>query len=169
MELPNDINELKQLVYTLIDEIVSLKTEVATLKSQVASLEKENAALRIENAALRKENAELKQENILLKIEISELKARLNQNSSNSSKPPSSDYFNRKPAFPKTSVGKKGGQSGHKGDTLKQIENPDKIVEPRRAHASNVVQINVNVVTHSISQIYLLPKDVRFLIYQNQN
>ena len=126
MELPNDINELKQLVYTLIDEIVSLKTEVATLKSQVASLEKENAAL-------RKENAELKQENILLKIEISELKARLNQNSSNSSKPPSSDYFNRKPAFPKTSVGKKGGQPGHKGDTLKQIDNPDKIVEPRRA------------------------------------
>ena len=124
MELPNDINELKQLVYTLIDEIVSLKTEVATLKSQVASLEKENAAL-------RKENAELKQENILLKIEISELKARLNQNSSNSSKPPSSDYFNRKPAFSKTSVGKKGGQSGHKGDTLKQIENPDKIVECR--------------------------------------
>ncbi len=50
MELPNDINELKQLVYTLIDEIVSLKTEVATLKSQVASLEKENAALRKENA-----------------------------------------------------------------------------------------------------------------------
>ena len=162
MELPNDINELKQLVYTLIDEIVSLKTEVATLKSQVASLEKENAAL-------RKENAELKQENILLKIEISELKARLNQNSSNSSKPPSSDYFNRKPAFSKTSVGKKGGQSGHKGDTLKQIENPDKIVEPRRAHASNVVRINVNVVTHSIAQIYLLPKNVRFLIYHNQN
>ncbi len=162
MELPNDINELKQLVYTLIDEIVSLKTEVATLKSQVASLEKENAAL-------RKENAELKQENILLKIEISELKARLNQNSSNSSKPPSSDYFNRKPAFSKTSVGKKGGQSGHKGDTLKQIENPDKIVEPRRAHASNVVRINVNVVTHSIAQSYLLLKNVRFLIYHNQN
>ncbi|HOE39720.1 MAG TPA: cell division protein ZapB [Bacteroidales bacterium] len=162
MELPNDINELKQLVYTLIDEIVSLKTEVATLKSQVASLEKENAVL-------RKENAELKQENILLKIEISELKARLNQNSSNSSKPPSSDYFNRKPAFSKTSVGKKGGQSGHKGDTLKQIENPDKIVEPRRAHASNVVRINVNVVTHSIAQSYLLLKNVRFLIYHNQN
>ena len=162
MELPNDINELKQLVYTLIDEIVSLKTEVATLKSQVASLEKENAAL-------RKENAELKQENILLKIEISELKARLNQNSSNSSKPPSSDYFNRKPAFSKTSVGKKGGQSGHKGDTLKQIEKPDKIVEPRRAHASNVVRINVNVVTHSIAQSYLLLKNVRFLIYHNQN
>jgi len=119
--------------------------------------------------ALLNEITSLKIEIAMLKTENSELKARLNQNSSNSSKPPSSDYFNRKPAFPKTSVGKKGGQSGHKGDTLKQIKNPDKIVEPRRAHASNVVQINVNVVTHSISQIYLLPKDVRFLIYQNQN
>ncbi len=117
MELPNDIRELQQLVSTLIEEITSLKSEVAVLKSQVASLENENTALRIENAALRIENAELK--------------ARLNQNSSNSSKPPSSDFFNRKPAFPKTSNGKKGGQPGHKGDTLKQIENPDKIIECR--------------------------------------
>ncbi len=131
MELPNDIRELHQLVYALIDEISSLKSEIAALKFQVASLEKENAALRVENAALRKENTELKRENILLKTEISELKARLNQNSSNSSKPPSSDYFNRKPAFSKPSVGKKGGQTGHKGDTLKQIENPDKIIECR--------------------------------------
>lgn len=119
--------------------------------------------------ALLNDITSLKIEIAMLKTENSELKARLNQNSSNSSKPPSSDYFNRKPAFSKTSVGKKGGQSGHKGDTLKQIENPDKIVEPRRAHASNVVQINVNVVTHSIAQSYLLPKDVRFLIYHNQN
>ena len=124
MELPSDIRELQQLVYTLIDEITSLKSEVATLKSQVTSLEKENAAL-------RKENTEIKQENILLKIEISELKAKLNQNSSNSSKPPSSDLFNRKPAFPKVSKGKKGGQPGHKGNTLKQIDNPDKTVECR--------------------------------------
>lgn len=84
--------------------------------------------------ALLNEITSLKIEIAMLKTENSELKARLNQNSSNSSKPPSSDYFNRKPAFPKTSVGKKGGQSGYKGDTLKQIKNPDKIVEPRRAH-----------------------------------
>jgi len=119
--------------------------------------------------ALLNDITSLKIEIAMLKTENSELKARLNQNSSNSSKPPSSDYFNRKPAFSKTSVGKKGGQPGHKGDTLKQIENPDEIVEPRRAHASNVVRINVNVVTHSIAQIYLLPKNVRFLIYHNQN
>ena len=110
MELSYDIRELKKLVFSLIEE-------VSSLKSQVASLEKENT--------------ELKQEISLLKIENSELKARLNQNSSNSSKPPSSDFFNRKPAFSKVSKRKKGGQPGHKGNTLNQIDNPDKTVECR--------------------------------------
>lgn len=94
----------------LPDDIKELQQLVKALLSEITSLKLEVAILQAENA---------------------ELKARLNQNSSNSSKPPSSDYFNRKPAFSKTSAGKKGGQSGHKGDTLKQIENPDKIVECR--------------------------------------
>ena len=60
--------------------------------------------------------------------EIAELKSRLNSNSSNSSKPPSSDGYQKKPAFPKKKKGKQGGQSGHKGRTLNQVSNPDKIV-----------------------------------------
>lgn len=75
------------------------------------------------------ENAELKREVIELKAENVELKARLNSNSKNSSKPPSSDGFKRKPAFSKKKKGKQGGQKGHKGQTLHQVENPDKIVE----------------------------------------
>jgi transposase len=117
LELPNDIRELQQLVSNLIERITALENEVKELKD--------------ENTALRIENSNLKKENILLKTENSELKARLNQNSNNSSKPPSSDFFNRKPAFPKVSKGKKGGQQGHKGNTLNQIKNPDKIVECR--------------------------------------
>lgn len=100
MQIPEDIKELQQLVRLLLEEISALKIEVSSLKSEV----------------------------VVLKVENSELKARLNQNSSNSSKPPSSDYFNRKPAFPKPSNGKKGGQPGHKGGTLHQIVNPDKII-----------------------------------------
>ena len=57
------------------------------------------------------------------------LEARLNQNSQNSSKPPSTDsFFNEKPK-PKgrrTNSGKKpGGQKGHSGKTLEMVENPD--------------------------------------------
>ncbi len=100
MKLPNDIRELQQLVYTLIEEISSLKSEITVLKSQVFSLEKENVALRIENAGL-------KQENILLKNENAELKARLNQNSNNSSKPPSSDFFIENQLFPDLQIAKK--------------------------------------------------------------
>ena len=62
-------------------------------------------------------------------MENAELKARLNSNSNNSSKPPSSDGYKKKPAFPKAKNGKQGGQKGHKGRTLQQVEKPDKIVE----------------------------------------
>lgn len=59
---------------------------------------------------------------------IADLEKRLNKNSSNSSKPPSSDGLNKPPRT--TSLrenGKRnsGGQKGHKGETLKQIEAPD--------------------------------------------
>ena len=63
-----------------------------------------------------------------LKERIRELEAQIVKNSSNSGKPPSSDGFKK---FPKTqsqreSSGKKpGGQYGHLGKTLKQIETPD--------------------------------------------
>jgi len=67
-------------------------------------------------------------ENTKLRLEISELKSKLNSNSQNSSKPPSSDGYKKKPAFPKKKKGKQGGQIGHKGKTLHQVENPDKTV-----------------------------------------
>ena len=57
------------------------------------------------------------------------LEARLNQNSQNSSKPPSTDVFMDKKPKPKSSrtiSGKKaGGQKGHPGKTLEMVENPD--------------------------------------------
>jgi transposase len=61
---------------------------------------------------------------------VSLLEARLNQNSQNSSKPPSSDGY-RKPS-PK-SLRKKsgrgmGGQPGHEGKTLERVMDPDHIV-----------------------------------------
>lgn len=66
-------------------------------------------------------------ENTKLKKRVKELEDRLNQNSRNSSKPPSSDGFNRpKPQSLRGKSDKKsGGQPGHKGHRLEMKDDPD--------------------------------------------
>jgi transposase len=67
-------------------------------------------------------------ENAALKAKIAELEARLQADSHNSHKPPSSDGFRKRPALPKPSERKKGGQPGHSGKTLMMVPRPDKTI-----------------------------------------
>lgn len=60
----------------------------------------------------------------VLTSRVVELEARLNQDSRNSSRPPSSDGLKRKPGIPKEPKGG-GGQREHKGKTLRKIAVPD--------------------------------------------
>jgi transposase len=91
----------------LSNDISVLKGLVIALLGKVESLESENAALR---------------------AEVADLRSRLNLNSKNSHKPPSSDGLSKKPGLPKGPAKKSGGQFGHKGNTLKMVDRPDAVV-----------------------------------------
>lgn len=86
-------------------------------------------------ALYQKEFIALKNEVMLLKKENEELKEKLNLNSNNSSKPPSSDLFkNKKNKQPQNKSNRKqGGQPGHKGyfRSLLPTEKVDHIITHR--------------------------------------
>jgi len=64
---------------------------------------------------------------VQLEARIAELEARLNQNSRNSSRPPSMDGYRRPQSPRKKGEKPAGGQKGHKGQTLEWVETPDQI------------------------------------------
>lgn len=80
----------------------------------------------------------------MLILVITLLVNRLGLNSSNSSKPPSTDP-NRKRQVRKKTGRKPGGQAGHTGTTLQKVDNPDKIkeikVDRRKLPAGNYRQV----------------------------
>lgn len=68
------------------------------------------------------------EEKVMLLLE--ELRKKdIKKDSSNSSLPPSSDFFNKNKSLRTASELKSGGQKGHQGTTLERRSTPDKIIE----------------------------------------
>lgn len=107
---------IKSYIQIVLPEYRKIPDQFTPTHPRTGELERENIVRWQQNAVLRAENADLK--------------ARLGQDSSNSSKPSSSDGL-AKPA-PKSLRGssgrRPGGQSGHEGRTLRQVDEPDVLV-----------------------------------------
>ena len=66
----------------------------------------------------------------VLEATITDLRSQLGRNSSNSSKPPSSDEFKPAPKTLRRPSGRKpGGQAGHKGTTLPMNPHPNQVID----------------------------------------
>ncbi len=91
-----------------------------------------NVALAAEIVSLREENSALKELIKNFQARIAELERRLELNSSNSSKPPSSDGPKKPPrtiSLRMQSGKSRGGQKGHPGATLQPVATPDAVVD----------------------------------------
>ena len=80
--------------------------------------------------------AELEEENKALREKIAELERRLGINSETSSKPPSSDGLKAKKrtkSLREKGKRRSGGQKGHLGQTLEQVEKADNIINHQPA------------------------------------
>ena len=83
------------------------------LAAENAVLRAENAGLRTENAVLRAEHEELERMLASLTQQVAELERRLGRDSSNSSRPPSSDApWSKKPAKKRSSRSRSGRKPG---------------------------------------------------------
>jgi len=132
----------------------------------------ENILLEVEE--LKKENKELKEENKSLKEELKKLKEQVNKDSSNSSKPPSTDNGFKEKVSSKTkdSNNKRGGQKGSKGSNLKKSDNPDKIEVLASATCINCQNSleEVEVKSISIKQVFDIPKvEMQVTEFQQQS
>jgi transposase len=132
-----------------------MEKKIEPLQKSVSELTDLVEQLYAEIKQLREELARIKEERAKDKEYIAELERRLGLNSSNSSKPPSSDGL-KKPAVRIQSLreknGKKpGGQPGHKGVTLTQVENPD-LIEQHKVTACP--DCKTDLTTTSVEKIY---------------
>ena len=123
-ELLRKVDSLTARLSAIENEKNALFEENRILKARVA----EHDSLTIRLTKVENDNKRLVAENLSLKERVSELESQINQNSNNSSKPPSSDGYKKKPAIPRRQGGRPGGQKGHKGHTLHQVEHPDETI-----------------------------------------
>jgi transposase len=112
-------------------------------------------------------------ENTALKARIAELERQIGLNSSNSGKPPSSDGL-KKPARVRSlrekSKRKSGGQKGHRGETLRQVAEPDEIENhfpPACAECGAALTPDTST-GHAARQVFDLPEPKPLIVTEHR-
>ena len=106
-----------------------------------------------------------------LEERIKELESKLNMNSTNSSKPPSTDNKLTKKKKPSNSTSKKrrGAQKGHKGNSLKMVSFPDKteILQPAKCEYCGSSLEDAKSLKFEKRQLFDLP-DIKMQVTEYQ-
>lgn len=106
-----------------------------------------------------------------LEEEVARLKGQISKNSRNSSKPPSTDGYERpQPKSLREKSGRKiGGQEGHKGETLKMVVTPDCVIghQVERCEACGKSLVGEEVLGVERRQVFDLPP-VRLHVTEHQ-
>src|SRR5216683_3061489 len=122
-----------------------LKTKIPTLEEDTLKrLDRDQLVnIGLEQNALLLEQAKVINDLLLQVKELRSQVATLQKNSTNSSKPPSTDLTgtsssNRKHLNSRKASGRKsGGQPGHRGSTREMVANPDRIITHITEHCEN--------------------------------
>lgn len=143
-EQAREIEKLKKEIQILRNKNKDLEIEKKTLlnklkiqSEQYEDLEKENKTIYYRNKyKLEKEkNKQLEAQLKAKEDYIANITAQLHKDSTNSSKPSSTDGYKKKIHNCREKTGKKqGGQIGHEYHEPKLIENPDKAIKVRKTH-----------------------------------
>lgn len=125
IKLEQENRELREMVAQRDEVIAHLEQRVTQLLSKEQQREQQEELL----GQLQQTVTQLTAEMQRTQAESKKLQDRLSKDSHNSHLPPSSDRFVKKTKSLRKPSGKKpGGQAGHEGNTLYQVENPDEII-----------------------------------------
>jgi transposase len=131
------------------------------------------AALQAHIEQLIAQNALLISERQVLLARVAELERRLGLNSSNSGKPPSSDGLKKPPrvsSLREPSGKKTGGQRGHPGETLCQVETPDATIDhyPQACAGCGEPLTAVMAAGHVARQVFDLPEPRPLIVTEHR-
>lgn len=157
----------------------SIYNQLMEVMARLDSVEKDLRTEKVEHKEdvdrLNAKIDDLTQENLALKDDNARLKSIINNDSSNSSLPPSTDQKGGKPANTyngRTKSGRKaGGQKGHKGTTLTKADIEEKIRSGKCRHEIRTIgdPSGKNYVTKYVVDLEVVPKITEIHIYADED